>query len=105
MWEYVPPLGSVSEANSPPESEVTVCGAVSWFSHVTVDPASTVIAVGLNENDWMSTVFGVDGNVVTVACADEGITLHFPLTHPQEPFPQSIGPSQFWVHIMLHTRS
>jgi len=30
-------------------------------------------------------------------------TPHFPLTHPQWPAPQSIGPSQLIVHIMLQT--
>jgi len=32
-----------------------------------------------------------------------GITEHPPFVHPQLPAPQSSGPSQFWVHIRLHT--
>jgi hypothetical protein len=36
---------------------------------------------------------------LTVVCA--ATTLHLPLTHPQLPAPQSIGPSQIIVHIIL----
>ena len=72
MCEYLPPFESDSEASSPPESEATVCGAESWFSQVTVEPASMLMVEGLNENDWMSTVFGVDANVVTAACVVVG---------------------------------
>ena len=33
-----------------------------------------------------------------------GTTAHFPFTHPQLPAPQSSGPSQFAVHVMVQTR-
>jgi len=48
------------------------------------------------------------GSLVTAGKGDEveGTTLHFPLTHPHLPAPQSIGPSQLIVHAtLLHARS
>jgi hypothetical protein len=58
-WEYVPPVLSVPDVSSLPESEVTVCEAESRFSQVTVEPTLTVIDEGLNEKPCILTLAGV----------------------------------------------
>jgi hypothetical protein len=58
---------------------------------------SSLIKVSRREGDYGSFVIVVSGDDV------KETTLHFPLTHPQLPAPQSIGPSQLIVHIRLHT--
>ena len=60
-------MESVPDESSLPESDVTVCGAESWLTHVTAAPTFTVTAEGLNEKSLMRTVVGEEANVVAGA--------------------------------------
>lgn len=54
--------------------------------------------IGITESGHGSFYFaGVSGNVAGET------TLHFPFTHPHLPAPQSIGPSQTFVHSWVQT--
>ena len=71
---YVAPLASVSDLNAAgaPSAEVTVCGALSWFVHVTVVPGFTVRVAGLNAKFWMVTAAPLPegaGAVAAEGCA------------------------------------
>jgi len=54
VWLNEPPLESCPESKAP-LSEVTVCGAESWFVHLTIVPTFTVSDDGEKAKVWTVT--------------------------------------------------
>lgn len=68
---YVCPGWRVGELRTVPESAVTVCGALSLLTHVTIVPTFTKAAAGLNEKFCISivTVVGAGAGVAGISLA------------------------------------
>ena len=72
---YEPPLATGSEVNRTgyPESEAIACVTLSWFVHVTTDPALTVSIAGLNAKFLIVIEFATGAGTGVVAVGAAGL--------------------------------